>query len=265
MSSALEIDSSGFAGFLKTWRARRRLSQLELALEAGLSQRHISFLETGRSKPSRFAIAQLGKALDMPAAEIDAMLVSAGFAARSSRKGWSEETQRAVDASVDHVLQSHAPYPAVAVDRIWNLQKANVPAQRFFALIGAVGDPNLLRELMMPGPLRSAIANWEHIAQALFRMLELEVARRPHDEEAYHLVEELRRLDGVSDAIAQPSLENPQPVLTIQFCVSDTVLDLFSLIATIGMSADAAIDDVRIETLLPANEATRSWFDRQPD
>ncbi len=261
MTLAVPNNETAFSGFLRTWRMRRRLSQLELSLEAGLSQRHISFLETGRSKPSRFAISQLGDALDMPAAEIDAMLLSAGFAARSSSKGWNDQTLRAVDASIDHVLHSHAPYPAVSIDRIWNLQKANEPARKFFAMIGGTGDPNLLRDLMMPGILRSNIVNWEQTTQALFRMLELEVARRPHDEEARHFVAELRDLEGVSAAVSRPSRENPMPVLTLQICVDGVVLRLFSLIATIGLSADAAIDDIRIETLLPADKATRDWFD----
>lgn len=146
---------TAFPSFLKNWRERRRLSQMALSLQSGMSQRHISFLETGRSNPSRFAIAQLAEALEMPAAEIDAMLLSAGFAARSSRSGWNEETKQAVEVSIDHVLQSHAPYPAVSVDRIWNLKKANEPAQAFFAMAGADGDPNLLRQVLGPGLWRT--------------------------------------------------------------------------------------------------------------
>lgn len=260
MTSNLKAADTPFSGFLKTWRTRRRLSQLELSLKSGMSQRHISFLETGRSKPSSYAISQLGDALEMPAAEIDAMLLSAGYAARSSYRRWNEEAQMAVDLSIDHVLQSHAPYPAVSVDRIWNLKKANEPALLFFETIGSTGNPNLLREVMMPGQLRSSIVNWEQTARALFRLLELEVARRPHDQKAHQLLEELQSLDGVSEAINQPSLENPLPVLSIQFRVDGAVLNLFSLIATVGMSADPVIDDIRVETLLPADDATREWF-----
>lgn len=112
----------------------------------------------------------------------------------------------------------------------------------------------------MPGQLRSSIVNWEQTARALFRLLELEVARRPHDQKAHQLLEELQSLDGVSEAINQPSLENPLPVLSIQFRVDGAVLNLFSLIATVGMSADPVIDDIRVETLLPADDATREWF-----
>lgn len=251
-----------FPGFLKTWRQRRRLSQLELSLRSGMSQRHISFLETGRSKPSRFAIAQLAEALEMPAAEVDTMLLSAGFAARSSRHGWDDDTQKAVDVSIDHVLQGHAPFPAVSIDRIWKLVKANAPAQHFFRLAGARGDTNLLREILAPGQVRDRILNWEDTARALLRLLELEVARRPHDIEAHQLQTELMALDGVQTLMETPAASPNAPVLTIKFQIGQDVLELFSLIATIGMSADATLDDLRIETLLPANDETRVWFQK---
>lgn len=250
-----------FPGFLKSWRKRRRLSQLDLSLQSGMSQRHISFLETGRSNPSRFAIAQLAEALEMPAAEIDAMLVSAGFAARSAQHAWDDNTRHAVDVSIDHILQSHAPYPALTVDRVWNVVKANDPAQQFFARAGARGDPNLFRELLTPGPMRDCILNWEDVARALLRLLELEIARRPNDAEAHELLDELLELDGVRALRDTPAPSATAPVLTLKFQIEEVLLDLFSLIATIGMSADASLDDLRIETLLPANDATRAWFE----
>ncbi|MDU8941874.1 helix-turn-helix domain-containing protein [Rhodophyticola sp. MJ-SS7] len=256
------IPEPAFPVFLKTWRKRRRLSQLDLSLQSGMSQRHISFLETGRSNPSRFAIAQIAEALEMPAAEVDAMLLSAGFAARSSRGGRDAATQAAIDASIDHVLQGHAPYPAVSVDRIWNLVKANEPARAFFARVGAPGDGNLIREILAPGPLRDAIVNWGEVARALLRLLELEAARRPHDAEAHALLADLLALDGVQALMATPPGPRTDPVLAIKIRIGADVLELFSLIATIGMSADAALDDLRIETLLPANDATRAWFAR---
>lgn len=125
-----------FGPLLRSWRTRKRLSQLDLALDAGLSQRHISFLETGRSKPSRYAVRQICEALQMPAAEHDVMLVSAGFAPQTSDADWSTEVRDAVDASIMHVLEGHEPYPAVSVDRIWNLKRANASAITFFAVAG---------------------------------------------------------------------------------------------------------------------------------
>ncbi|MCV0425942.1 MAG: helix-turn-helix transcriptional regulator [Roseibium sp.] len=249
-----------FPGLLKSWRKRRRLSQLDLSLEAGLSQRHISFLETGRSQPSRFAISQLGEALQMPAAEVDAMLMSAGFAARSPDEKWSDATRSAINISISHILKGHNPFPALAVDRTWTLQNANEAAMRFFSVIGGAGEPNLLRSIFKEGPVRSAIVNWADITKALYRLLELEVARRPNDFEVQNLLDELLSYPGVAESVRQPAHERPAPVLAIHFRMDGADLHLFSLIATVGMSADAAIDDIRVETLLPADEKTRQWF-----
>jgi len=249
-----------FGPLLRSWRTRKRLSQLDLALDAGLSQRHISFLETGRSKPSRYAVRQICEALQMPAAEHDVMLVSAGFAPQTSDADWSTEVRDAVDASIMHVLEGHEPYPAVSVDRIWNLKRANASAITFFAVAGGTGQPNLLREVFMPGPLRNNIRNWSDVTRALFRLLDLEVARRPHDREGIALLNELRSFPGVEEAIADRPAEHPAPVLSIEFEIDGAALKLFSLIATVGMSMDATLDDLRIETLLPADEQTRQWF-----
>jgi hypothetical protein len=155
---------------------------------------------------------------------------------------------------------SHEPYPAVCVDRIWNLQKANESAQRFFAIIGGTGQPNLLRDVFAPGALRDNIRNWPEVVRALFRLLDLEVARRPHDLEGKDLLEELKGLPDVADAIAERPKEHPAPVVSIEFQVDGTALKLFSLIATVGMSMDATLDDLRIETLLPVDQKTRDWF-----
>lgn len=249
-----------FGPLLKSWRNRHRISQLDLAMDAGMSQRHISFLETGRSKPSRYAVRQICEALEMPAAEHDVMLVSAGFAPQTANSAWTAEVRRAVDASIDHVLAGHDPFPAISVDRIWNLQKANESALRFFALAGGTGQSNVLLDVMSPGALRDNITNWEDVTRSLFRLLDLEVARRPHDTDGKALLEQLKSLPGVNDAIAKRSTDNPAPVVSIDFSIDGVELRLFSLIATIGMSLDAMLDDLRIETLLPADEQTRHWF-----
>ena len=196
----------------------------------------------------------------MPAAEQDVMLMSAGFAPQSANAGWSAEVKQAVDASIDHVLKGHEPFPAALIDRIWNLQRANKSAQRFFAIAGGTGQANLLRDLFSPGPLRDNIRNWPSVTRALFRLLDLEVARRPHDDEGKALLAELKELPGVAAAIADRQMEHPAPVLSIEFLIDGTELSLFSLIATVGMSMDATLDDLRIETLLPADEQTRRWF-----
>ena len=260
MHTQATIQTEGFSQFLRTWRKRRRMSQLDLAMAADMSQRHISFLESGRSNPSRAAIISLGDALEMPAAEVDIMLRLAGFSSHQSHRRWDSENRRAIDLSIDHVLNGHNPYPAVAVDRIWNLQKANDAALMFFAQMGSDGDLNLLRSLMKPGPLRDKIVNWADCTRALMRAFELEAASRPNDSEAQALLRELYAFSAVKEAMREPITDDQLPVMTIQFQVDNTVLSLFSLIATVGMNRDARLDDIRIETLLPADDMTREWF-----
>ncbi|MGP1397673.1 MAG: helix-turn-helix domain-containing protein [Inquilinaceae bacterium] len=260
MTLLMNRPQDAFGPLLKSWRNRRHLSQLDLALDAGMSQRHISFLETGRSKPSRYAIRQICEALEMPAAEQDVMLISAGFAPQSVDANWSADVREAVGASIDHVLKGHEPFPAVSIDRIWNLQRANESAQRFFAIAGGTAQSNLLRDVFSPGPLRANIRNWSEVTRALFRLLDLEVARRPHDADGKTLLNELKELPGVAEAVTDRPREHPAPVLSIEFLINGAELKLFSLIATVGMSMDATLDDLRIETLLPADERTRRWF-----
>ncbi len=254
-----------FSQMLKTWRNRRRLSQLGLATSAQMSQRHISFLETGRSNPSRYAIWQLGEALDMPAAEIDAMLLAAGFAARSTTAQWSPEVSQAVDAALAHVLQGHAPYPAMVVDHRWTVQQANPEALAFFARLGMVppedgNAPNLLAGILLPGPIRDSILNWPDVARAMMRLFELECARVPSDTEAHEMQKAFLAAPGVADAINAPISTGPAPVLSIDFDLNGQKLSMFSLIATVGMSIEANLQNLRIETLMPADDATRAWF-----
>ncbi len=249
-----------FPELLRTWRKRCRYSQLDLGLEAGLSQRHISFLETGRAHPSRYAVRQIGEALAIPAAEIDAMMLAAGFATAGAAAGWDDATRQAIDASIAHVLQGHEPYPAVAMDWRWTVTQANTAAQRFFVAFGDPDERNMIRAVLKPGRLRDSIVNWTDNARALLRTIELEVARRPSDPTATELLHELRDLAGLDLLSNDQQPDHPAPVLTLHLRINGADIRLFSMIATIGMSHNAAVDDIRIETLLPVDAATRQWF-----
>ncbi len=253
-------ERSGFAEFLRNWRHRRRMSQLDLAIAANISQKHISFLESGRSNPSRISIANLGYALEMPATEGDTMLVLAGFTAQSDYLEWNAADRKAIETSLDHVLQGHNPYPAFVIDRLWNLQNIKESAMAFFQFLRVDDDPNLLRAIMKPSALRDKITNWGQCTRILMQLFEREVARRPSDREARELLEELYSIKDVKTATQDPAQSPPPAVMTLRMQFDDTELSLFSLIATIGMSADAQLDDLRIETLLPADDATRNWF-----
>ncbi len=198
--------------------------------------------------------------MNLPASEVDILMLTAGFAARTNNRNWSEATRTAVNSSINHMLESHNPYPAVAVDRIWNLQKANSAAGVFFQMLGHDGDPNMLRALLKPGKVRKSLNNWDAKVQSLMRLFELEVARRPNDHEAFELLQELNNLPGINEARNLTTKEDPPPLLTMQFKLGQNDITLFSMITTVGLSNDATIEDIRMETFFPADEPTEQWF-----
>jgi transcriptional regulator with XRE-family HTH domain len=164
-----------FGPMLRAWRRRRGASQLALALQSGVSQRHVSFLESGRAKPSREMVVQLSTALDVPLRQRNTMLLAAGFAPayRESNLGAPELTP--VRQAIDRMLKQQEPYPAVVIDRLWNLQQANEAAQAFtvFLFEGPPPppppgkSPNILRWLLDPKALRAKVSNWEEVARYL--------------------------------------------------------------------------------------------------
>ncbi|PWE32339.1 transcriptional regulator [Maritimibacter sp. 55A14] len=254
------MSETAFPAMLRDWRRRARFSQLDLALEAGLSQRHLSFLETGRARPGAELVRRLGAALGMPAAELAALTRAAGYAPPGGAN-WGAETRAALDAAVGHVLDGHAPYPAVAMDWMWTVSRANAPALAFFSRLGLGAERNLLRAVLAPGPLRERMENWEETAAALLRLIALEIARRPNDPAGRALLEELRSLAGKAVLEGTAQSARPAPVMSLTIRLGEARLSLLSMIATIGMSHDAMIDDLRIETLLPADAQTRAWFE----
>ncbi|MEM9267982.1 MAG: helix-turn-helix domain-containing protein, partial [Pseudomonadota bacterium] len=126
---------TGFARSLKTWRAARRLSQLDLAIEAEISSRHLSFLETGRSNPSREMVIRLSEALGLPLDARNQMLTQAGFAVRYKGRDWNDAEMAPVRRAVNWQLDRHAPYPGLAVDRLWTIRQANATARTLFGAL----------------------------------------------------------------------------------------------------------------------------------
>src|SRR5260221_1808644 len=258
---AVLAESPAFGSLIKAWRARRRVSQLDLALDAELSQRHVSFLESGRSKPSRAAIAKLADALTVPRGERDALFAAAGFVSPSSMPPWRPEARAAVDEALGFILERHDPYPAMVVDRLWNLETANAATMSFMSRFGAPRTANVVAHLLDPQGPRQALVNWREVAAHLVRLVEVEVARRLDDGEGRAVLLSIFDLPGVADACARaPDTGGGEPVLSLHFRIDGRDLRLFSLVATVGMSLDPGLEDLKLETLLPADPETRAWF-----
>lgn len=156
-----------FGNLLKDWRARRRLSQFDLALAAEVSARHISFLETGRARPSRGMVLQLSQVMDVPRADRNALLNAAGFAPAYAVRDRTSPDLTLVSAAMSWTLERHDPYPAIAVDRHWRLLQLNRCASILLGSLGLGAGDSLLDAFVQAGPFRAALDNWQAIAHQM--------------------------------------------------------------------------------------------------
>lgn len=253
---------SPFGRLLKQWRSVRRMSQLELALEAGISARHVSFVETGRSRPSREMVMLLAEVLSVPLRERNTLLESAGYARYYRETGLSAPELAQVRRVIEFILERHEPYSAVAIDRRWNVLMANRSHERMLdhllsdRSLPANTAGNLLRLTFDPDGLRPRIVNWEEVARALVDRVHREIGGSP-DEESEALLEELLSYPGVPERWRVPDLTRPPPmVIPIRLRAGDSQLALFSAITTLGTAQDVTLRELRIEAFFPADETT---------
>lgn len=238
---------SAFSDTLKTWRQRRRFSQLALAMEAEVSARHLSFLETGRARPSREMVERLGAALELPLAARNQMLTQAGFAARYPGRSLEDGQMAPVRAALDHMLKGHEPFPGYAFDRQWRLLRMNRAAERLFSPLGVEEGADLLA-LLRSEKMAQVIDNWPEVARHLAQRLRTESAAQgglPGFEEA---------ANELSEAHGSPESANG-PVIPTVYRLGPTKLALFSVIAQFGTPEDVTLDDLKIELFFPADSA----------
>jgi len=247
---------------LRHWRTSRRLSQLDLALDTGISSRHLSYLETGRAQPSRDMVLRLAVALQVPLSERNALLLAAGFAPLYRQTSLDALEMNHARRAVEFTLAQQEPYPAIAVDQHWNILMRNRGATRFLALFPECNPPgpsNALRLLFHPEGLRPFIENWNDLAARLILRVHREAAANPSDEVMKALLEEFLAYPGVPSRWLVSNIEKPpEPFLTIDYHRGDLKIRLFSSIATFGTAQDLTLSGLRIESFFPADEATRA-------
>ncbi len=257
---------TGFGERLRWWRARRGLSQLDLAGAADTSQRHVSFLESGRTGASREMVLRLAAALDLPLRQQNALLLAAGFAPAWRESDLAAPELAKINAALDHMLAQQEPFPAFVVDRRWTLLRANDGALRLVAfLLGAVpaGPVNLAEALVAPQALKPLIVNWDEVALYLLRGVQADAIADGTAETAA-LLRRLLAYPGLPAlSQAMPPAEPRAPVLTLHFRKGETALRLFTTIATLGTAHDVTLQEIRIECFFPADDATarlmRGW------
>ncbi|HEY7687711.1 MAG TPA: helix-turn-helix transcriptional regulator [Dongiaceae bacterium] len=270
--SARLIDMRGrpksFGARLRWWRERRGLSQLDFAGAAGTSQRHLSFLESGRTAPSQDMVLRLAAALDLPLRQQNALLLAAGYAPIWRESDLTAPELGQVSRALDHMLAQQEPFPAFVIDRRWNLLRANAGAVRLTEFLAGPASadpapgsaPNLADALVSPDGLRPFIVNWEEVALYFLRGVQADAAADGMPETAA-LLKRLLAYPGIPALSQVPSLEAPPgPVLAIHFRKGETSLRLFTTIATLGTPQDVTLQEIRIECFFPADEETAQVF-----
>lgn len=259
-------DASDLLGdLLRHWRAVRGRSQLDLSLDSGVSQRHISFVESGRSTPSRQMLLDLAETLDVPLRDRNALLLAAGYAPLYSEAPWDAGEMDGVNRALDRILRQHEPFPALVMDRLWRVVKANEAAPRFLGgFIDLSGFPrprNILHLMFDPAALRPFIADWETVARSLLQRLHRETVKGHLDAGSGALLESLLAYPGVDPDWRSPraiQLTAASPVIPIGFMRNGRVLRYFSMITTVGTPTTAAAQELRLESMFPADDATEA-------
>jgi len=259
-------DANPLGERLKWWRERRGLSQLDLAGIAGTSQRHLSFVESGRTGVSRELVLRLAAALDLPLRQQNALLLAAGFAPAWRESALDAPALAQVSSALDFMLAQQEPYPALVVDRRWNLLRANTGAIRLTEfLLGAVpeGPINMAEALVSPQALRPTLVNWEEVALYFIRGVQAD-ALADGTAETQALLRRLLEFPDVA-ALAEtlPAADPQVPILIMRFRKGEQWLRLFTTLATLGTPQDVTVQEIRIECFFPADDASaglmRSW------
>lgn len=267
-SMPTSIDS--FGSTLRWWRTTRRFSQLQLAVEAEVSSRHISFLETGKAQPSREMVVHLATVLDLPLRDQNVLLHAAGFAPAYSETELDAPEMDDVRRVIDWILDAYSPNPAAVVDRRGEVVEANPAAFRLVAETVATDSPalqptfNVNRVTLHPEGIRPVTANWHQVAANILQRLEREQAHRPADEALATLLEEVLTYPDVADLRRRTTLPTGADLLVpLETTIgSGEVVRLVSTIGTIGAPYDVTLDELRLETFFPSDEATRAVLAR---
>lgn len=248
---------------LSEYRKRNRLSQLDLSLLADVSSRHISFIETGRTKPSRSMLLRLADVMNLPLQDSNLLLNSGGYAPAYSQLDLESMEMEPVRAALNLILENHNPFPALVMDGCYNLLMANQAQQRLMALalddIENIPTHNLLEALFREDMFRNLIPNWDEVAGHLMRRLRKQVLAygNPRHEELY---EKLLDMDPPKNWMQPDHPQEDGPMLTVDFKVGNLTLSTFTTLSQFGSALDIGMEELLIESYFPADDATKLFF-----
>jgi transcriptional regulator with XRE-family HTH domain len=242
------------------------MSQQQLAIESEVSTRHISYVENGKASPSREMVLILASALDLPLRERNSLLSSAGYAPVYRETDLSEPEMRPIRHALDTILSHHEPYPAVVLDRCWDVVSMNSSFMRMLGFfVGAPTEPivarNVMHALFHPQGIRPHVENWEEVTGVLIDRLYRESLTELETSDSAKLLESLRAYPGVPSRILEIDLASaPRVCVTVALAKDEVRLELFSTLTTLGTPMDVTAQELRIESYFPADEPTSEWL-----
>jgi transcriptional regulator with XRE-family HTH domain len=271
-SAVQQVSKPHFSNECRKWRQYRKLSQLDLALSANISQRHLSYLETGRSSPSREMVIRLCDAMDVPLRERNFLLRSAGFSELYTEHSFDEPSMTPVVDALNFMMKHHDPYPAIVVDRFWDVKMKNQAAEALFtslmqipsllSLIQESGSMNIAQLTLHPKSLRQLIINWDEAAPQFIRRIACECKVSGDVEVQSRLQSYL--IDAGYSVQNEQIAEHLLPVIPLKIALNGVQLSMFSVISTFGTAQDITTDELRIETFYPADKPTEYFFQQLP-
>ena len=257
MSTATLGQGPAFGRYMKLWRRQRGMSQLELAVRADLSQRHVSFIETGRSRPREDVVQRVAEALEVPIRDRNILLEAAGLAHSYPEVLLSDDVCAPFSNVIRMILESHEPYPAYVINRWWELIDANAAGRRIFPQTD--DEPiNLVDAILGPGPTRAMIDNFSAVGWVFLRRVRREAANSGPDE---RLLELLERAEAYMKD-APVDVENPGADLAIcaHFRVGDQVIKTVSMEARFGTAREVTLDELRVELVFPRDDEAEAFL-----
>ena len=240
---------------LRSWRQERGKSQLDLSMDTGISQRHLSFVESGRSSPSRDFLSIVSDALNIPLRERNVLLLASGVAPQYSEQSMDAEQMAIITQAIERILRQHEPHPALVLDRYWNVIRTNEAAPRFFgSFVDLEKRPkprNLLDLMFDPAGMRPFVEEWEKVATGLLQRVRREAVGQVLDVKLQELLKRLREYPGVAEL--KRSLTPQSPVLPMVFRKGNHRFSYFSLITTVGTPQCITAQELRVECMFPTH------------
>ena len=249
--------TSAFGRQLKQWRRQRGVSQLALSERAQVSQRHISFIETGRSRPGEDTVHRIAEALEIPLRERNSMFEAAGLAAMYPEHPMSDSALAPFRQAIARILEAHEPYPAFVINRWWDVVDVNKAASRFLPV--SPGAPiNFLEVFFSPGPFRTLVVNYPSVAWAALRRMRTEAAHFGSDERLSKLM--ARAEQSLSDVPDTNESRDGDLVVCPHLRWGDRVIKTISIVARFGNTREVTLDEFRVELMLSQAKSDVDFF-----